>query len=241
MLLGLKNELRDIGVEMGIREAFNKSAKDYDSERKQLIPCFDPFYRSALEIISFYRETPPQKILDLGAGTGLFSSLVADLFPDAEFVLVDLSEKMLDEAQNRFLDRNVKVDYQVLDYSNEPIEDEFDLVISALSIHHLSHDEKEKLFQKIFACLNANGLFVNADQVLAESLPLDAIYRSMWVKQVKEKGVSQQTLEAAFLRMKEDKMSRLSDQLRWLDNAGFSEVNCWFQDFSFVVYSGHKP
>ena len=225
---------------MTIKQAFDNCAKDYDSERKQLIPCFDSFYGSALEIISFYKKTPPLKVLDLGAGTGLFSSLVSAVFPKAKFSLVDMSDKMLDEAKNRFSDTKIKVNYSIQDYSKEPIEVGFDLIISALSIHHLSDDEKESLFAKIYSALNHNGLFINADQVLGETEDLDEIYRAMWVKQVKEKGAGDQTLDAAFERMKEDKMSTLSDQLNWLNNAGFSEVNCWFQDFSFVVYSGMK-
>lgn len=61
---------------MSIKNAFDMAAKDYDQARKQLIPCFDDFYGTALELIPF--ETKDRiNVLDLGAGTGLFSSLVA--------------------------------------------------------------------------------------------------------------------------------------------------------------------
>jgi tRNA (cmo5U34)-methyltransferase len=53
---------------VSVREAFDKGAKDYDSARKQLIPCFNEFYGTALDLISALK-TDDIKVLDLGAGT----------------------------------------------------------------------------------------------------------------------------------------------------------------------------
>ncbi len=224
---------------MSIKNAFDTAAQDYNQARKQLIPCFDDFYGTALELILF--ETKDRlNVLDLGAGTGLFSSLVAQLYPYAEFTLYDLSDKMLEQAKKRFSDIRVNVEYVIKDYSIDLIERKFDLIISALSIHHLTDAEKETLFSRVFSSLNSNGLFINADQVRGETPYEEEIYKSTWLKQIQEKGIAQQTLDAAFERMKEDKMSTLSDQLSWLKKAGFSEVNCWYRNFSFVVYSGLK-
>lgn len=225
---------------MSIKQAFNNCAKDYDLTRKQLIPCFDDFYGTALEIIKAQPKVAKIKVLDLGAGTGLLSSLVAQIYPHAEFVLYDISESMLEEAKKRFSTSGVKADYVVKDYSGEPIDGTFDLIISALSIHHLEDTDKETLFKRLFVKLNNNGLFVNADQVLGETPSMDTFYRSSWLKQVREKGVTDITLSSALERMKEDKMSTLANQMNWLRKANFSEVNCWYKNFSFVVYSGAK-
>ena len=60
---------------MSIKNTFDSAARDYDKARKQLIPCFDEFYGVALELIPV-DPSKDIKILDLGAGTGLFSSLI---------------------------------------------------------------------------------------------------------------------------------------------------------------------
>jgi len=122
---------------MKLKEGFDKGAKEYDSARKQLIPCFDEFYGIALDVIPF-QEKECIKVLDLGAGTGLFSYLVSQRYPKAEFVLCDLSDAMLEEAKSRFSSCKSKVKYVNKDYSAEPIEGKYDLIISALSIHHLT-------------------------------------------------------------------------------------------------------
>jgi len=208
---------------MSIKQAFDNAGKDYDQARKQLIPCFDEFYGVPLEVIPF-DPADNIKVLDLGAGTGLFSSLVAQIYPYAKFTLYDLSDKMLKQAKKRFSDSRTKVDYVVRDYSSEKIDGKFDLIISALSIHHLTDTEKETLFSRLFSSLNNNGMFINADQVLGETSYAEEIYKSKWLKQVQEKGVAQKMMESALERMKEDSMSTLSDQLRWLKKANFSEV-----------------
>lgn len=140
---------------MSIKTAFNKGAKDYDAPRKQLIPCFDDFYGTALQLIDRDMDSKIS-VLDLGAGTGLFSYLVSQILPNAEFTLYDLSENMLSEARTRFSNLDLNLRYFVKNYSSEPISGKYDLIISALSIHHLVDFEKKNLFQKIFDSLRTN-------------------------------------------------------------------------------------
>jgi tRNA (cmo5U34)-methyltransferase len=40
--------------------------------------------------------------------------------------------------------------------------------------------------------------------------------------------------------MKEDRMATLGSQLRWLEEAGFREVDCWYKSYNFAVFGGHK-
>jgi tRNA (cmo5U34)-methyltransferase len=94
---------------MNIQQAFNAAAADYDKLRRTLIPCFDDFYKTAVEVIpadAFGKgkalPTAPLKVLDLGAGTGLYSALVQAVFPNAEFTLLDLAVEMLEQAKSRF-------------------------------------------------------------------------------------------------------------------------------------------
>jgi tRNA (cmo5U34)-methyltransferase len=55
---------------------FGQAAWDYDRARRQLVPDFDRFYGAVLESIPF-RGEQEILVLDLGAGTGLLSAVVA--------------------------------------------------------------------------------------------------------------------------------------------------------------------
>ena len=226
---------------MSIKAVFDQYASQYDGSRRKLIPCFADFYRTAREIIPFAHEEK-LTILDLGAGTGLLTSMIAADFVKARFVLMDISEGMLDKARKRLGGSANEFTYIVADYSRMPslLGGPFDLIMSSLSIHHLDQQQKQELFGKVYAQLAPGGMFVNADQVLGETAEIDRIYRQKWLTQVKANGVTDLELQGALVRMKEDRMSTLSWQLASLQDAGFHHVNCWYQYYSFAVYSGNK-
>ena len=66
------------------------------------------------------------------------------------------------------------------------------------------------------------------------------MYHEIWLRQTRERGVSDTDLNAALERMKEDKMAPLTSQINWLQEAGFSSVHCWYQHHRFAVFSGQK-
>ncbi|MBU0967196.1 MAG: class I SAM-dependent methyltransferase [Proteobacteria bacterium] len=225
---------------MSIKAVFDLYASQYDGSRRKLIPCFADFYRTAREIIPFAPEER-LTILDLGAGTGLLTSMVAADFANARFSLMDISANMLAEAEKRLSGYGNEFSYVVADYSRIPsLGEQFDLIMSSLSIHHLDQRQKQELFGKVFAHLAPGGVFVNADQALGETAEIEKIYRQKWLEQVKGNGVTDAELQGALTRMKEDRMSTLSWQLASLQDAGFHDVNCWYQHYSFAVYSGSR-
>jgi tRNA (cmo5U34)-methyltransferase len=225
---------------MNIQEAFNSAAGDYDNLRRILIPCFDDFYKTAVEIIPG-DWTAPLKVLDLGAGTGLYSGMVQSVFPKAEFTLLDLAPEMLEKAKFRFSKMGKSPKILIGDYIETDLGDSYDLIISALSIHHLSDFDKELLYQRIYNVLKPGGIFVNADQILGKTADLEELYRQHWLDSIRANGISEEDLKAAQKRMEYDRMATLDIQLRWLEAAGFKNVDCWYKNFSFAVFGGYRP
>jgi tRNA (cmo5U34)-methyltransferase len=224
---------------MTVRTVFNQHAGQYDVSRKKLIPCFDDFYRMAIEAIPFARHEP-FGVLDLGAGTGLVAEMVAARYPEARIDLVDIAENMLAEAKKRLKSYKNSFGFITGDYSVMSVHHRYELVMSALSIHHLGAAAKRDLFGKIFDHLTTGGIFIIADQVAGDTEKIERIYRTRWNEEVLAKDVRTEELDAALKRMKEDRMSTLSEHIRWLRQAGFAEVNCWYKNYSFAVVSGCK-
>ncbi len=222
-----------------VKSVFDKYADQYNQSRRKLIPCFDDFYKTSIEVIPF-RHDENIKILDLGAGTGLLSCFVASAFQRADITLIDVSGNMISQARSGLAKFPNKCEYVVGDYSVLEFSQKFDVIISALSIHHLSGEQKKALFSNIIDQLNPGGVFINADQVQGETPELERVYCQKWLQQVRENGTSERELEAAQERMKEDQMSTLSSQIQWLKKAGFNDVDCWYKNFSFAVFGGRR-
>ena len=215
---------------------FDITAPSYDADRAKLIPCFDAFYRRSTDLIAH----DAKNILDLGAGTGLLSQFVRQWYPSAHIVLADLSEAMLAKARERFAgDSNVT--FEVTDYTTAPINGTYDSIVSALSIHHIDHDSKRALFSKIFRALRPGGTFVNAEQVAGPTPALDAVYKSLWLQQVREGGATPQQIADSLYRQQDDRCASVEAQLQWMRDAGFTDADCWFKDNRFAVLAGTRP
>jgi len=222
-----------------IKAIFDTWAQTYDRSRRQLVPCFDDFYNTALEQLPFAPDAA-FRVLDLGAGTGLLSLFVSNAFPHARLTLVDIAPQMLERARERFAQAGDRFQFIVADYADALPEGEFDAVVSALSIHHLTDEQKSALFRKIYDRLTRGGVFVNAEQVLGATPEIDAQYQATWLRQVRARGVDDADLAAAIDRMRADRTAPLDAQLEWLRQAGFRNVNCWYKFYRFAVYAGCK-
>ncbi|TBL75389.1 class I SAM-dependent methyltransferase [Paenibacillus thalictri] len=219
-----------------VKMQFDAIANDYDRQRKQLIPCFDEFYGMAVSLVEC---EPSSKVLDLGSGTGLFAGLVMQKYPDIHLTLMDLSDSMLDGARARF-SRTDRVQYIVGDYSEYAFSGQYDAVISSLSIHHLTHPDKQRLFHTVYRLLRSGGIFVNADQVQGHTPAADAYYRKQWLEAIHRSGLTQEAIDSSIERRKLDINATLSDQIGWLEAAGFTDVDCMYKYLDFAVFYGKK-
>jgi tRNA (cmo5U34)-methyltransferase len=216
-----------------IRQAFNKFAQDYDSQREYIIPDMRQYYGTAVWAMETAAHMPA--ILDIGAGTGLLSAFVLEKFPDARLTLMDISENMLDMARKRFATRP-ETEYVVCDYSRSELAGPYDMVCSALSIHHLSPEDKRLLFKRIFTALKPGGMFVNADQADGENPYFQQRYLDYWNDFLRN-GPMTEAQHAEILKRRDtlDRNEKLSLQLSWLKDAGYSDVDVVYKNRTFIV------
>jgi len=221
-----------------IRQAFNRFAQDYDTQREYIIPEMRQFYSTA--VWAAESGNPEPEILDIGAGTGLMSAYLLEKFPQAHLTLVDIAENMLDMARQRFAGRG-NTRYVVSDYSTGDLGRPYDIACSALSIHHLAAEEKRLLFRRIFACLKPGGMFVNADQADGETPYFRERYLKYWNEFLRG-GPMTEAQHAEILKRRDtlDRNEKLSDQLAWLREAGFSDVDVVYRNRTFIVTVARK-
>ena len=223
---------------MNIEEQFNLIAQEYDANRKKFIPCFDDYYISTTKFIAS-NIAVPKRVLDLGAGTGLLSYFWYCHFPATEYVLVDIADDMLQIARKRFSGIDT-VSYQTVYYSKElPVQD-FDAIVSALSIHHLENMDKEKLFKRIYDKLPEGGLFVNYDQFCAGQADMDDWFDSYWESQLAESGLTEHDIALWKERRKLDRECSVEEETEMLGKCGFKTVKCVYSYQKFSVIAAIK-
>lgn len=218
---------------MNIEEQFNLIAKEYDANRRRFIPCFDDYYEYTTKFIVSNLDAP-RCVLDLGAGTGLLTYYWFREYKDAEYVLVDIADEMLDISRKRF-NGLANIHHEVLDYTVQLPVGKFDAVISALSIHHLDNKQKKELFQRIYDILPIGGVFVNYDQFYAGTPRMDQWFDSYWEKQLYRSGLTDRDIELWKERRKLDKECSVDKEIDMLRQLSFSDVKCLYTYHKFSV------
>jgi tRNA threonylcarbamoyl adenosine modification protein (Sua5/YciO/YrdC/YwlC family) len=153
-----------------------------------------------------------RRMLELGTGTGETARRLLERHPGAELVGIDENPAMLEAARSRLPAERVSLHVSRLE---DPLPaGPFDLVASALCVHHLRGPAKRDLFGRVIAALAPGGRFVLADLVVPAD-PDDAVT----------------SLSPGF-----DHPSTLDEQLRWLEEAGFDARVSWqHRDLAVVV------
>ena len=140
-----------------------------------------------------------RRVLELGTGSGVTSRRVLARHPHAHLTGVDSSEHMLAAADLP------GADLRLQDLGEPLPEGPFDVVFSALAIHHLDAAAKADLFARVAAVLAPGGRFVMADVIVPED-PGDVVT----------------PLDAGF-----DLPETVPDLLRWLQDAGLRGHVAW--------------
>ena len=150
-----------------------------------------------------------ERLLELGIGTGETTRRVLARHPGAHVTAIDASAAMLDRAREEL----PGADLRVARLEDPLPEGAFNLVVSALAVHHLDSAGKGDLFQRIAAVLRPGGRFVLADVVVPER-PEDAVI----------------PCTPGF-----DRPDPVPDQLEWLREAGFRARVTWARRDLVVV------
>ena len=142
-----------------------------------------------------------ERVLELGVGTGETARRVLAIHPRAHLVGIDASPEMLARAREALPDADLRL---------RRLEDAlpagpFDLVVSALAVHHLDADGKRDLFRRVADVVRPGGRFVLGDAVVPERAD-DARIEIDWVV---------------------DLPDRADDQVAWLTEAGLSAEIVW--------------
>jgi L-threonylcarbamoyladenylate synthase len=187
----------ELGRALGWQFHFDPAT--YEAEIREELPVFD---RLQDELV-LAAGPGARRILELGTGTGETARRLLAHHPAAVLTGIDVSEPMLAAAREALPAERVSLRAQRL--QDELPTGPFDLVASALCIHHLDADEKADLFERVRRVLAPGGRFAIADVVV----PAGA-------------DQAETALTDGY-----DKPSPIADQLEWLVRAGFDAQVTW--------------
>jgi L-threonylcarbamoyladenylate synthase len=202
----------EAAIDAALHAQFHFDAGSYDATIRTEITAYGQL-QGELERAS---GEGARRVLELGTGTGETAWRLLRRHPGATLIGVDESDEMLSVARGRLPADRASL---VVGRLEAPLPDgPFDLVASALAVHHLAAAEKRTLFGRVRAALSPGGRFVLGD-VIVPINPADARIE----------------LTPGF-----DRPDTLSDLIVWLAEAGF-EVSVNWTHGDLAVLVGRLP
>jgi tRNA (cmo5U34)-methyltransferase len=146
-------------------DKFRWKPDTYLEQVRAEVPRYEELQEQAVAAIPF----PPERVLELGMGTGETTRRLIEAHPEAWVIGLDGSPDMVFRA------REVYDDVQLARIEDPLPDGPWDLVIGVLSIHHLTSEQKQNLFRRVREQARA---LVIADVVQADVqvTPLDPGY-----------------------------------------------------------------
>lgn len=160
------NKLRQKIIDKQIDKKSEKNSADKERIKKAFSKKATAYHQTALvqresaERLDFnlsLSDKTPDRVLDLGSGTGMLTGLVADRWKDARIFCCDIAHGMNLEARNNLAIANVEVltgDAEELPYKDAS----FDMVVSNLAFQWAT--SLPKLFKEVKRVLKDGGEFI---------------------------------------------------------------------------------
>jgi len=226
-----------------LAKAYCDQADHLIQDRPRLLALLQLFYKI------FLGQRTRIKVLDLGCGDGILGSTLKNFDPYIDLSAWDGSEDMLMAAKAR-LSAWPDVKYQQITFQEiihkTDLESGYDFIVSSFAIHHLRHKEKRALFAQIQQLLNTGGFFLNLDTVQPDHPVYETFYNEVWrdwLHQRQEQFLLDEDILTTPERAKakpENQYEPLSVQIRFLEEVGFNDVECFYRAGMFAMYGGRK-
>lgn len=196
-----------------------------------------------------------RNVLDLGAGNGIATVEVATRQPVERATLTEFSEPMLDMARERFAadPPSFDVSYVVGDFresdwhglveANGP----YDLVVSRFAIHHIPDEMKRALYGSILGWLRPDGMFINIEHTASATQVYADAHDRLMVECMYDAASGTEHFDEvmASYRVRADGPANILapvwDQLQWMHELGYVDVDCAFKSFELAVFAGRRP
>ena len=219
---------------------------------------FIPYRRQQAEVVcQMISEVKLlETVVDLCCGEGYWCQRILQEYSNATVYGFDISEEMLSKARQSLAEYQGRFKPQKFDLAEKgwrATMPSADVVVSSLAIHHLNPAEKKELYADLYAKLNKGGVLLISDLVLPTVTAGYHLAGRQWEDYVKHESEkeSNPAVYQEFIKEKWnffyhpqedpiDQPSGIFEQLCWLNEVGFENVDVYWMFAGHAIFGGWK-
>ncbi|QNF33177.1 methyltransferase domain-containing protein [Adhaeribacter swui] len=227
-----------------IRERFDQDVERFSNlETGQQSTVDAPISLELITEAVKYATLKASRLLDIGCGAGNYTLKLLSKIPNMHCTLVDLSQPMLQKAQERVSAATTgTVETKQVDVRDLDLPENFYCTILAGAVlHHLRTDEEwEAVYTKLYQTLKPGGTFWISDLITHEATPINKLMWDKYADYLEQLGgIAYKEKVLAYIE-KEDSPRSLTYQLELLKKVGFRYTEVLHKNGCFAAFGGIK-
>ena len=211
--------------------------KIFDIHVEKSVPLYNDIQNLIIGLGEFFIKDN-SNVLDIGCSTGkTIINLIKNIDKCFYITGIDLSEDMIKTAIENTSEFNNVTNINLFNNSIVDIDIEnFDYIISNLTLQFLSLEDREIVCRKVYNGLNKGGAFIVFEKIYSENPIYQDMYNQLYYDFKEENGFTDKEI-----RDKEKSLRGVlrpiegADNLRLLKSCGFMVEEC-FRYLNFVGY-----
>lgn len=227
-----------------IRRRFDHDVERFsDLDAGQSATIDAPLVLDLITTVAAATNPDATQSLDIGCGAGNYTLKLLQRLPNLDVTLIDLSQPMLDRAQQRIsaistgLITPLPGDIRAISLPDR----HYDILVAAAVFHHLREEaEWEAVFGKCYDALKPGGSLWISDLIAHDDPTVQAVMWQRYGKYLVElKGEAYRDQVFGYIEQ-EDTPRPLLYQLHLLKQVGFRSVEVLHKNALFAAFGGIK-
>lgn len=213
-------------------------------------------------LVALIPATPQEEftLVELGAGSGVLARSILETYPRCSYLALDGSALMrarLEQTLAPFGPRASTRDFELgaSDW-RAALPAPLRCVVSSLTIHHLVADGKRRLYTDLATRIERGGALLIADLIQPGVPRAAAIFARQWDDAVRAQSLALHSDLSGYEQFRADQWnnfamnpdgadeidhpSHLFEQLLWLHDAGFAQVDCFWMHAGHAIFGGYR-
>lgn len=223
---------------------YDQSAAGYDAFINEINPAYRKMQDICIEtLLSLHPNGRIASVLELGVGTGMLAFKILSKFAVRKYAGYEISENLMALAKARLSFFPSKIDLSDKDFRTIKPANSFQSAVSTMTFHYLSNKDKKMVFKNVYDSLKNNGIFIIGDRIISEQPFLKDVFVKRMVASWDNTTKNWRRIIRKTHNTVDDSKEEpwyLEDQLLWLKEVGFSEVECIWREFNYCVFYGIK-
>ena len=238
-----------------IRQTWSEDASDvYQRIAAIAVPHRAEQIAALLMLLPFGTEDQ-FRVVELGCGEGRLAAAILEAFPQATVTALDGSESMLAATGARLAGYGERFEIEQFDLLRDDWWHHLDgagAVVSSLAVHHLDGPVKQRFYAAARQRIAAPGALLIADVIQPAHSRANEYYAQLYDQLARQRSIELTGSDGYYqdfltenwnmFRYPDDdwdKPSRIFEHLRWLDEAGFDQVDCFWMLAGHAIYGGY--